>query len=365
MRKIKFLVASLLFCAISYVGYMGYESVTMSDVGEVGEIIVYDSQKAYSFKDIMDVVDFVPLKLNGLMLDDFSEVVVKDSSIFVVDKTLKKTIYHFNKTGKYINTIGTVGRAYNEYLELSDFTVSDNSVLVFDSQNRQALHYALDGTLQKKDMLQKEFEKAYLLDDDYILYLGDCNGNRKWKLFMEKSDNEYLKSNDDVIHFSELFSVFCNCNDSIYVRETLSNSIYLLYNERLVKLYTFDFGFNNIPEEFCKQSSVDNSMEILSKSEYTYQRQFCFSEDYCLVENVINKWNGALSVYAILDKSNHDWVWVKELDRESSFYQTFKFIDDEGFFYFLLDDVKLEKSNVTDFMNFGYGLLKCRLKVKV
>ncbi len=31
MRKIKFLVASLLFCAMSYAGYMGYERVTMSE----------------------------------------------------------------------------------------------------------------------------------------------------------------------------------------------------------------------------------------------------------------------------------------------------------------------------------------------
>ncbi len=31
MRKIKLLVASLLFCAMSYAGYMGYERVTMSE----------------------------------------------------------------------------------------------------------------------------------------------------------------------------------------------------------------------------------------------------------------------------------------------------------------------------------------------
>ena len=31
MRKIKILVASLLFCAMSYAGYMGYERVTMSE----------------------------------------------------------------------------------------------------------------------------------------------------------------------------------------------------------------------------------------------------------------------------------------------------------------------------------------------
>ena len=31
MRKVKFLVASLLFCAISYVGYMGYERMMVSE----------------------------------------------------------------------------------------------------------------------------------------------------------------------------------------------------------------------------------------------------------------------------------------------------------------------------------------------
>ena len=49
------------------------------------------------------------------------------------------------------------------------------------------------------------------------------------------------------------------------MREILSNCIYLLYNGQLVKLYAFDFGSNNIPEEFYVQSFVDNSMGILSK----------------------------------------------------------------------------------------------------
>ena len=31
MRKIKLLVASFLFCAMSYVGYMGYESATLTE----------------------------------------------------------------------------------------------------------------------------------------------------------------------------------------------------------------------------------------------------------------------------------------------------------------------------------------------
>lgn len=334
-----------------------------------GEIITYDSQHSYDFKDIMDVVDFIPLKLEDLALDGFSEIFLNDSSIFVVDKTLQKTIYHFDKTGGYINSIGTIGRAYNEYLDLSDVVFTENSVLVFDSKNQRVLFYGVDGKLQKKDVLKRRFQKAHPVGDDYILYLGHCNGYEKWRLFNNKHEGNFLKSNNDITHFSELFPVFCSYNDSIYVRETLSNQIYLVCHNQIMTLYTFDFGENNIPAEFYTQSSARESTEVLLKSEYTYQRQFCITKQYALIENVINKRDGALFVYAILNKSSQKWIWVNQsaLQNTSPFSETFKFIDEQGYFYFLLDGEKqneLGKSNAV-IGNYEYGLLKCKLKVGI
>lgn len=336
-------------------------------IKDSGEIIVYDTQNSYAFKDVMDVVDFIPLKLENLALDGFAEVFLNDSSIFVVDKTLRKTIYHFDKAGEYIKSIGSVGRAYNEYLDLSDVVFTGNSVLVFDSKNQQVLFYGMNGELQKKDTLGKRFQKACPVGNDYILYLGDCNGSQKWKLCMNKSADGFWESNNNVTYFSELFPVFCKSNDSVYIRETLSNRIYLLDHNQIILLYTFDFGDNNIPAEFYTQTSVRESTEVLLKSEYTYQRQFCITKQYVLIENVINKREGALFVYAILNKSNQKWTWVNQsaLQNTSPFLETFKFIDEQGYFYFLLDNVKRSElgKDCCSTENYEYGLLKCRLNV--
>lgn len=334
---------------------------------DLGEVIVYDPQNVHYFKEITDSVDFIPLQIKDLALDDFSEVFTHEESIFVVDKTLKKIIYYFDRTGRYMNSIGSTGRAYNEYLDLSDFMLYGDSVLVFDSKTQKIFFYGMDGHLLRRDNLINRFQKAHRVENDYILYLGDCNGSLKYKLFMDRSDDKFLESNDNVTYFKEIFPVFCSHDDSVYVRETLSNKIRLIHDNKITTLYTFDFGSYNIPDEFYTQSSVHKSTEVLMNSDYTYQNQFCITNQFSLIENVINKQDGSHFVYAILDKSNHKWIWVNEASQQENdpFSGTFKFIDKEGYFYFLLNKSKqnaLAEYKI-DFGEYEYGLLKCKLRI--
>lgn len=334
---------------------------------DVGEVVVYDPGNVHLFKEIIDSIDFIPLKINDLSLDDFAEVYITKESIFVVDKTLKKTVYYFDAKGQFMNLIGCSGRAYNEYLALSDFMLSGDSLLIFDSQNKKVFFYGMDGRLLRKDNLINNFQKARRIKNDYILYLGDCNGTSKYKLFMDRSDDKFLKSNNNVTHFTELFSVFCSYNDSVYVRETLSNKIRLVHNNRISTLYTFDFGNYSIPDEFYTQSSADKSIELLMNQDYTYQNQFCITPQFVLIENTMNRQEGIRSVYAILNKFNDKWLWVNQVLRQENdpFSGTFKFIDEEGYFYFLLDKVKqnaLAEYGV-NINGYEYGLLKCKLKM--
>lgn len=342
-------------------------SCNSRSLDDLGEVIVYNSQEAHSFKEIVDSVDFIPLKVEDLALDDFSEIFLNDESIFVADKTLKKTIYYFDQTGRYMNLIGCAGRAYNEYLDLSDFMVSGDTILVFDSKTQKIFFYGKNGELLRKDNLKNNFQKVHRVGNDYILYLGDCNGHLEYKLFMDRSDTKFLKSNNNVIHFTELFPVFCSHDDSVYVRETLSNKIRVIHDNRISTLYTFDFGSYNIPDEFYTQSSARKSSEVLMNHDYTYQKQFCMTKQFSLIENMMNRQDGTQLIYAILDKSNHKWTWVNQDPRQGNdpFTGTFKFIDENGYFYFLLDKVKqnaLAEYGISA-SEYEYGLLKCKLKL--
>lgn len=117
------------------------------------EVVVYDPLRACSFEEIMDLVDFIPLEAEDLMLDGLAEIYMDEESIFVIDKTLRKTIYHFDRAGKYRNQIGSTGRAGHEYLDLSDFMFSGDSVLVFDAQT----------------------QKVFKITTPYLFDFGECN----------------------------------------------------------------------------------------------------------------------------------------------------------------------------------------------
>ncbi len=73
------------------------------------------------------------------------------------------------------------------------------------------------------------------------------------------------------------------------------------------------------------------------------------------------------SVYAILDKSSREWIWVKQSlgEEEDLFSGTFTFVDEAGSFYFLLDKEKQHALHEYGIQggNGEYGLLKCRLKI--
>ena len=70
----------------------------------------------------------------------------RNKKYYILDRHLQKALFVFDEEGKFRNRIGRRGRGPGEFIEPTDFIVSDSSVTVFDMFGHKLLYYNPDGT---------------------------------------------------------------------------------------------------------------------------------------------------------------------------------------------------------------------------
>jgi hypothetical protein len=101
-------------------------------------------------------------------------MVVKDSAIFILDDT-RKILLKFDAIGKYLGQIGSIGRGQGEYLQLADFQVSRDTILLWDYRQKKMAFYTLDGSFIKEQVTNDYFLSFAKLDNDYWAYTAGIN----------------------------------------------------------------------------------------------------------------------------------------------------------------------------------------------
>ena len=129
-------------------------------------------------KDYISSVDFIPLETtDGSLLGDVLKVEYADNSYFILHEVgYDKMLARFDANGKFLGSIGTQGRAGNEYLNINDFALSHDSreVYIFDSYAR-VIVYGYDGKHHKTISIQDPTLKQLcpFLVDSKISKSGD------------------------------------------------------------------------------------------------------------------------------------------------------------------------------------------------
>lgn len=91
--------------------------------------------KELSFIDPLQLIDscsYIPLD-NSILIGQVKNLQITDQYIFLVNNT-NDSLYVFNLKGKFLNTIGTLGRGPQEYITLKSYCVSpdNDTVIIYD-----------------------------------------------------------------------------------------------------------------------------------------------------------------------------------------------------------------------------------------
>ena len=219
--------------------------------GQVKDAICVNLEKIeQTFIDSISVndVSYVFLETKPeCLIGEMQKLMITDSMIYVFDKLSTKTIFCFDKSGKFNYKIDKIGKGPGEYLDALDFYVDEKEmVYVYDNERKKLIAYS-DGAkhFSEKDMNYRFFEFA-IIDDSHLLISDSWQAGGLYKrlsiLDHEKQKVTPFFRSRNIYDSSRIVS-FCKHylykSDDIIFSYRFSNTVYKYKESKLQPLFSF------------------------------------------------------------------------------------------------------------------------------
>lgn len=262
-------IASTLFTAFAALGFIsctGNGSLSsMMGNPEIVKIDMDAEEKVVNLSELTDSIVFVPLETNETsQFGNMDKLIIDKERFIIVDKDVSSAVYVFDSEGHFYNKIGSKGKAGNEYVNLTDATVGNGNVYIYDAYSKKIVCYAMDGTYKET------YPFEYIATD--FRYIG---GNT-FAFYCSYSPNMELAEGDQVPNFilydieskslqkDMMFDATCSYdalpissnNLNPYLYDALSREIYGI-NEKdkyLVAQIDYEEPYNKMQDEFLKRA---------------------------------------------------------------------------------------------------------------
>lgn len=178
------------------------------------------------------------------LLGEISQVSIVDGNIFVLDRNIAKTVFMFDKTGKFIRRIGGKGIGKGEYISPFEFSIdkSRHHIFVLDRQPRRILEYdyTTGNYINSVSIPQISNHLLYYSDKLYLdcpqrggknlIYRTSIKGedkdfllspeyhNKGWDFALANKDGVFSSRHSDIPMITHLFmdTVFCINKHKLY-----------------------------------------------------------------------------------------------------------------------------------------------------
>ena len=311
--------------------------------------INYLSANEMEFSNYFDIekAEFVQFEMSDTVILG-NELIIKRSndSYFVFDKTTL-LFYRFNNAGKFINKIGTPGKAQEEHYAVSDFQCDDKNEVVhlLCSSGNEIKRYTYGGAYIETIKLPVNVWSFALVDvKSYWLYT--C-------FFSSDSYRLHYFDNGEIIksvlpiktnHFGMSDINFSGNNGFGLFKEPFFPTIYGYSKDSLYPLLTINFGqYTQTEDDFER---IDDPFQFTDES---YQKGFyaifdAFQNINSFVFEVVFQNNtGAEITFVICNKETKSAIKLLSEIKSKDFVNKLKIvsIDDSDTYYFVTDPQEL------------------------
>jgi len=175
MKKYKLIIicaiaASIPFICCKEVRKDSQSLLCRSD-NEMLELEIQLDRNSLPFDSLMDFVSLVKLETTeNNLVGSVSQILFARNKIVVVDSYVSKTITVYDKSGKFLNRIGTLGQGPGEYSYLGHVTLTPDKsmVVVVDMGSGYLKYFGLDGNFIKSKKTPFWFSSCEFITDEII-----------------------------------------------------------------------------------------------------------------------------------------------------------------------------------------------------
>ena len=270
--------------------------------------------------DFFSSYKLIQLETNDqCLIGEITKIITYRDRIYILDMYKTESVFIFDNTGKWINTIHRKGQGPEEYINITDIFVDDKtqSLCLLCRSNKKIMVFDENGELQKQEVLPPVwFFHMEKTSDGYVANARNTSTPPDFK-----SSIYFLSPAFQVIecHFpiseaweSNMLGIeteFAKQNDTIYYFPALENTVYRIYNKVISEVVKYDFGSANVP--------VDFTPEKLYKLNQTEKDRIIFDLEYFAEtkDNIITivTYEGTCKLIAY-DKSNKSTRIIQFLD---------------------------------------------------
>lgn len=231
------------------------------DAIEEIHIDVNKIQDSCTYTDIIDSMIIITLDKEPI-LADIEQIVVRDSNIYILDNS-NHNIHMYNKEGKHINTLKTLGRGEGEYICIDCFNV-DTKEKTLGILNYDKWQYYSLPEFKYLGEHNTVFEYTGLYVDTNKIYGLYLDSNEIYYPTLQIQDQYSRIDSLRLNYVSGSLSFFSTNNVSLYLSINMSDSYILdkTNDNHFQSRYKINFGKNKIPSSYFSAEESEECYKL-------------------------------------------------------------------------------------------------------
>lgn len=247
------------------------------ETSELVQIPALD-QKILDPKELFDRKEIIELEFcDDCIIGEVQKIITDKTGIYVLDKTIAKSLKKFDWNGKLIYSIDESGNGLGKYVLPFDFDLGEDKVIILDVNQRKMLFFNSElGTFENEERLG-EFQAvsfAILENQTYAYHLdGRDFGPGKHFLGLISGPEIQLESpnwiydfgNSDYMTVDQEFSKGIN---GVLFAKSMNDTIYSVDNQGFTPRYYLNFGDKSLSDEIRDADILESRQKIMTEWPY-------------------------------------------------------------------------------------------------
>lgn len=179
------------------------------------------------FDEMFKSISVIPLETTEeCVVVNIKKIYEISGNIYILSESSsgQTALYRFDNKGRFLNRIGSMGNARNEYKKINTFFVHEDEVYIIDANKRNLIRYSSDGTcidiIELGETLQFVNDAQLLGDGKTLLLAYGINFNESHPLY--KLIN--LETGDIIWELNTRYKASGNFPHSMYAMATYGQS---------------------------------------------------------------------------------------------------------------------------------------------
>ncbi len=268
-------------------------SCTRENKANLDNLEIYplrEKKREIKLNQLFSNFDFISLETTDeAIIGNISKLIFNDDNIFILDNSQAKKIFIFNTNGKFIRTIGKIGKGPGEYTNIEDFTIDKaTGNIVILAYPSMVLIYNTEGAFIKQKKLSDEallwnigsYQNGFICSSNHQSVL---KGDNAFLLFNYTNDFKLKSRSINVLSHQAavpplISNPLLNYQNQVAYFDFHTSSLYLGANTSNMKRIHFNFEGKNVPEEVYASSQEF----FMNQNKYSFFADLVLTKDKIL-----------------------------------------------------------------------------------